>query len=1254
MTSRKLIKTLTAAFVLVLVSLFNSNNVYAQDVCDDEGFIKGTWCPCPPEPSLASVCGLVSDANLTAGSIDLEDGTSHPAWSTREPVSGVTVSIYENTPDVSTGKIFGKLENKFLECVTSDVEGKYHCLMRRLNPGNLVYVIFSCEGTIADIKIVSSVRSITSLDADIDCSGEYEYQTLRQDGEEEDVIDFAQREEFLGCRSTYEDEVNQNAGFEEPEHEFMSTTIGEKGGDIRFNDRDGDIAGLIGGHPGALWEKDCLIEYDRTNNLRRQYTLAGGWLVDGFDSVQEKCNFDPDMDGDGEIDRDDGNPLDDPDELTIPFRYDIPTLELEHEQVRVWETRTSFQREMQDPRAFAQYNHLMFGDCIGKVHLRYYEDTEEDQPIPCAALATCNETLGNPIRNIHTSLSFGSRLASPMTWEELVMTEERPLDDVVCRHPTLGDVTIAEIQPPNTTESCEPGTSGCRYKLSSDYYMPQYFIMTGGVKKPKTSETIGDAYGSVPRSEPWEAVATEAEIPHEGGHYVNYEDATAHKNNSGMTAIRIANEGEGNTDGVMVNRFVSFADALEGDYNYEASSIIWDAGGDIKSLCSISGVNAAINGSFIISDALTEAITVVNNVFKGVEEDHDPVEGDESAATATYATEWGVNRDMHLNRVSYIGRDIFDTLQRFASGGGVLQLLDLESINAIVTTVISRGSDNDYKSFAERIDNFTFNGAYSYMNAKYCLAEDTFDSHFPPYGIGDYPGNSSCYPWADVPLGGFCYKWPGRPQDWGTTYGLISGASPALISHTGAPYDGTWPGITGELRTCKLERCQVWEKTRTCDEFLWRLIFDPTSPTGFRSEETDICWDWNGDGDIETRIIENKRVCRTTPDIWRYGQLWSEYELCLVEQEDTWEREPRNPSDLPAPGFPDQHSSERNCDLQKAGPMTEPGDIYKDHMTRIIQEPFWDETQKNTERVSKSANYTALALLSPIEDRTEFNKASFVDYATTNDINHNDADDGGYDSSGQMQGGEYGSVHRTTAGELSQGFGTGATVGLLKIISHPERPGTMTEPFPPMYPNCNYFDPNAWCYAIEPPGPIDLDSLDGGQCNANTSGSCPLEITIGPLAQRILGAAGARSGVPGSLLLAAIQGEGGWFTRMDWDDRSIASYSEPWSARMPHCNDMVTGAQGPFGLITTWFDDAVLDGGHHPSRVSPTDGSTLVYSKCNFIDAAYGAAKMLSYSYGGSCSSVPEGDVIAALTQYRGGTPPTSFMVDIALHCRGN
>ncbi len=105
-------KTLTAAFVLVLVSLFNFNNVYAQDVCDDEGFIEGTWCPCPPEPSLASVCGLVSDANLTSSSIDLADGTSHPAWSTREPVKGVTVSIYENTPHVSTGKIFGKLENK--------------------------------------------------------------------------------------------------------------------------------------------------------------------------------------------------------------------------------------------------------------------------------------------------------------------------------------------------------------------------------------------------------------------------------------------------------------------------------------------------------------------------------------------------------------------------------------------------------------------------------------------------------------------------------------------------------------------------------------------------------------------------------------------------------------------------------------------------------------------------------------------------------------------------------------------------------------------------------------------------------------------------------------------------------------------------------------------------------------------------------------------------------------------------------------
>jgi hypothetical protein len=276
-----------------------------------------------------------------------------------------------------------------------------------------------------------------------------------------------------------------------------------------------------------------------------------------------------------------------------------------------------------------------------------------------------------------------------------------------------------------------------------------------------------------------------------------------------------------------------------------------------------------------------------------------------------------------------------------------------------------------------------------------------------------------------------------------------------------------------------------------------------------------------------------------------------------------------------------------------------------------------------------------------------------VDYATTNDKDPLSSD--------QL-------THERTAGAQSKGFGTGATVDLLKTVSHPERIGTLVEPFPEFHCSttnsnqqycwfCNIYDPNSWCYAKDPPPAIDLDNMDGGSCNPSTTpASCPLHGYVPAIAERILGAAGDKSGVNGALLLAVISGEGGWIgsgARLNWTDENVRAWSEPWYARIPGCNDMVTSAQGPFGLITTWFDQAVADGGYHSSRVSPTDSSVVV-SKCNFIDAAYAAARLLEPV---GCGGYSEADVRHALAIYRGGAQANpsdvpQSLVDIAMHCQ--
>jgi len=575
----------------------------------------------------------------------------------------------------------------------------------------------------------------------------------------------------------------------------------------------------------------------------------------------------------------------------------------------------------------------------------------------------------------------------------------------VCRDPDYGDITIAEVQPPNPPDPCIPGTSGCRYKLPSTYYFPQFMVLTGGIKKPRVSETIGDAYGGQARSVPWEGVSTEASPGlHTAGHYENFEDATSQKNNSGMTAIRIANDTEGVTDGVMVNRFVSFADAITERYDYNASEVIWDLGGDVKSLCSISSVNS----DYIIPSPAEELLTFINNRFRGSSVDHDPTnqdpdyDGDQTAGTATYATAWGIARDEYLKQ--HFWRDVLDSLQRFSSGDGRLEEAKFSDyVNAFYLTLVShlRGENPDTKSFADRKNGWNFSD-YSYMFADYCIGENTFEGVFPAYGESGYPGDAgACYPWEDVPLGGSCNSWPGKPSDWPRIPGNVK-------SDLG--YPGGWPGIEGELRTCKLNVCQVRRKIRECDEFRWKFIWNATLGI-YEYVETDICDDWDLSGDVDYSLSGDTRPCTEAQE-----------RECLTQQEDNfvdspnWEDwpEPPLPPRLRAPDYDTQITTAVVCDLEKAGPMKEPGDIWKDDLTRITQKPFWNESQKNIERVSQSSNYTKLALSGPMNRRSEDNKAGMTDAATSNDINT--IGEAGYDSSGQIQGGGMSVVHKDMAG----------------------------------------------------------------------------------------------------------------------------------------------------------------------------------------------------------------------------------------------
>ena len=1242
MKPKVFLKTLTLFVGLLLFSLFSYANVSAQDgpkpssaLCDENGFIKNTYCPCAEDTAMASICGIVSNANITKSEpkgSKLFNSNSREVYSVREPIGGVTVSIYENDKDVPTGKPFGNLEKKLGECTTTPNEGKYHCLMRRINPGNMVYVVFSCNGKLADMKIVPSVLDFVGLDADVDCNqGPYTYEPLP------DVLTFAERDRFLGC-STAGDSVDPQVGYQEGELLTKMTDIGVKGGDIRFTEFDGWSANLFGGidalgdafevsvgrkREGAYWEKDCLIRYggdygpggylpegggesvdDRNGGLEREYApRVGGIFQFAFNDVEEKCNYDPDGDGDGA--------MEDDDEKTAPFRYDIPTLSVEEEQQRAFQTRMQMQREYQDPRAFAQYNHLMLSDCIGEVFLRYYESDDYDTPISCDAIANCTESVNDPYRNTHTTNGLGSRLGTVTDFEEILSGKERDPEDIVCYSDKHGEVKASQIQPPFPDDSCTPGTAGCKYKLSREYNVWQFAIAaSNSIKKPRTSETINDSPSrNAARGEPWYASGTEAKQPDLSGHNLLYSDDSVAKNNSGLTSTRIASTQVSEAGGVLANRFVSRVDAIDGIYDYTSERTVWDAGGDIKTICSLSNVN----GKLPEIDKENEETFLNDNAFIGNEEDH---QTSLTAGHSYHLTEWVLEREailaegQLLTNFGMLARDYFDTMHRFAAGEAEL-LPFTGSISSLWSSIVGRRIANVQKSFAHRTNDLNAPQPAVY-ETQYEISEENFEELFPAYGEDGYPGDAGgAYPWNDLNEGDYCDVHPG-------------------------------PGMKPKgMRTCK-GTCEIVQQKRFCRPF---------------------------------NVAEDGSCTRSSTETIKTPCSATQYESCLTNQLDTGGIDPPKARDLRDGGDVSFGREEIWCNLARAGPMATPGDIKKhDHTARVTQEVFNGGTQLVADMISEGVNYTVRSLTSAIEPQTESHKASFVDYATTND----------FPSEGlaAFTGGGFGATHRETAGTNAKGFGTGATVDLLKVVSHPENQGTLVEPFdiPIEFCPTTVKEVNGeenWCWAIEPPTEIiDLDSLDGGPCTPKiNSPSCPVAGMVGQKAANILGAAGVQAGnVPGSLLLAAAVSEGGWLlngSRIRWDDYSIETEynSGAYWGRFGKCNDGNAAAQGPFGILSyigfnpgfpRGFEAAVEQGGFHPARVSPDDESIVIASKCNFLDSAYAAAKLLSsYGTAGTCGGgLTESTVRQVMAVYGQGTEGADpaavdpLWVEVALKCQ--
>lgn len=121
--------------------------------------------------------------------------------------------------------------------------------------------------------------------------------------------------------------------------------------------------------------------------------------------------------------------------------------------------------------------------------------------------------------------------------------------------------------------------------------------------------------------------------------------------------------------------------------------------------------------------------------------------------------------------------------------------------------------------------------------------------------------------------------------------------------------------------------------------------------------------------------------------------------------------------------------------------------------------------------------------------------------------------------------------------------------------------------------------------------------------------------TLSPLAVKVLDAAGSTYGVPAKVLIGFMLHEGAFLHPGEWDfskDENIKTYSDCTKVDpMPKCrefpNNIALNAWGPFGFIN--FSS---NGNKVASKESFPNFDDKNVSECNFVDAAYAAARQIA------------------------------------------
>jgi len=180
----------------------------------------------------------------------------------------------------------------------------------------------------------------------------------------------------------------------------------------------------------------------------------------------------------------------------------------------------------------------------------------------------------------------------------------------------------------------------------------------------------------------------------------------------------------------------------------------------------------------------------------------------------------------------------------------------------------------------------------------------------------------------------------------------------------------------------------------------------------------------------------------------------------------------------------------------------------------------------------------------------------------------------------------------------------------------------------------------------------------------DNSGACGIcNSNLGDLAKRILATAGQTFNVPASNIYAAMLHEGADWPEFNgkFTDENVRKWSntiECGGEPMPRCNNDIQETQPPFGFLKNWFyGDGYKAIWNAVQEIDPSRNTKEKVSRCNFLDAAFGAAKLLqqgstmtesgnscgSYTFDnsqpGSCSAWTDAKIAQSQVAYMGQCP---------------